>query len=218
MNLEPLPSPTTLENVFEVGFFLSDPANDDPLTYSTLRDTNGDGRFEETEGSAWIWMGRGFREMIQPQLGDGISEVNASVLLCPTDTGEVFDPRFERTSYSYSLAFYHSIEQLEALTTPLSIVSNPPPPVPQRVSSVLYPSAKVIAGDWDRYHDPELENRDPEAHWSTRGWWDVSGWWQHAFADGSAGVLRFGDAGQSYDGLKNPGLTIGGVRGRDRQR
>ena len=183
------------------------PAADDPVTYT---DVNGD------EQESWIWMGRGMREMLKPYLQPVIDERSPSILLCPSDVIEKVVPSFERTSYAYSLAFYHSVEQLEEMNTPVSIVSNPQRPIAQRISNVRYPGAKILSGDWDRFHEPIYKRLTGRA-WDETGWWSVVGERNSLFADGHVEKINVEDIAESYDSLHNPHLTIGGIQGRDVQ-
>ncbi len=182
------------------------PAADDPIIYF---DSTGQ------EQQAWLWMGRGMREMLEPYLRPDINESSPSVLLCPSDVWEDLDPSFERTSYAYSLAFYHSPEQMRRMNTPLSIVSSPQPPEGQNIASVTFPHAKILSGDWDRYHEPAA-TEFLDRTWDEKGWWDVEGERNYLFADGHIESLKTAEIQESYDGLRNPNLTVNGIRGRDK--
>jgi len=59
----------------------------------------------------WLWMGRGWRGLVEPYLGGFIDANNPSVLFCPRD--RVSKDKFESTSYAYSMAFYHSPDQID---------------------------------------------------------------------------------------------------------
>ena len=181
------------------------PAADDPVSYTDL-----DGQVQ----TSWIWMGRGMREIIKPYLAPVIDERSPSALLCPADVIENLLPSFERTSYAYSLAFYHSVAQLEGMTSPVSIVSNPQRPIGQRLSNVRYPSAKILSGDWDRFHEPIYKTLVGRS-WDESGWWELEGERNHLFADGHGEKVGVAEITESYDGLRNPHLTVGGIGGRD---
>ena len=78
----------------------------------------------------WLWMGRGWRRFVEPYLGGHIDANNPSVLYCPQD--RVARDKYESTSYAYSMAFYHSPEQIDAMSSPADTYSNPQPSMPQR--------------------------------------------------------------------------------------
>jgi len=62
----------------------------------------------------WLWMGRGWRPFVRPYLGGSLDARDPSVLLCPEDRS---DPAmYESTSYAYSMAFYHSPDQIDAMS------------------------------------------------------------------------------------------------------
>jgi len=61
-------------------------------------------------------MGRGWRFLVEPYLGGNIDEKNPSVLFCPQD--HIAKDKYESTSYSYSMAFYHSPEQIDDMNSP----------------------------------------------------------------------------------------------------
>ena len=176
-------------------------------------DADRNGAIDGSDPEVELWMGRGFREVIEPYFGQEIDERNPSVLVCPSDRSG----SFESTSYAYSLAFYFSPRQVQTLTTPLSqaIVTRNINPETQRASGVTFPSAKVLSGDWDPYHDADLPERDEGRNWDEKGWWDPLGKRTLALADGSARLVESSDVNAGWDDLPNPNVTVGGVRGRD---
>ena len=152
----------------------------------------------------WLWMGRGFREFVGPYLVEDINTENPSVLVCPDD--RTSPNVFERTSYAYSMAFYHSPEQIDAMSSPADTYSNPQPPIPQMSSNVRRPSDKILSGEWYSNHE-----RIPE----DGGWWDQRGSRVFLFADGHADKHDAGQIVPANDGLPDPNLTISGIRGAD---
>ncbi len=191
----------------------------------------------------WLWMGRGFREPLERYFG-AVDEDNASVLICPADRFEELDPSFERTSYAYSMAFYHDARQVATLTTvgaQLRTSTDCPgvercaacdtggacegraapgsdaalPPRVNRAHMVAFPADKILAGDWDPYHDPDLKPRLGSRQWFEMGWWDPRDARQFTLADGSVRTIDATEIALGADGLPNPNTTIGGVRGRD---
>jgi type II secretory pathway pseudopilin PulG len=157
-----------------------------------------------TDPFYWLWMGRGFRGFVGPYLVPDINVENPSVLLCPADQtpAEIF----ERTSFAYSLAFYHSPQQINTMTAPAATYSNPQAPVAQTSSDVQWPTLKILAGDWGSYHETISEDG---------GWWDTRGLRNFVFPDGHAEPVPAEEMLPANDGLKHPNLTVDGVRGRD---
>jgi prepilin-type N-terminal cleavage/methylation domain-containing protein/prepilin-type processing-associated H-X9-DG protein len=149
-----------------------------------------------------LWPGRKWRPFIAPYLGGHIYGNNPSVLLCPSD--KVAPQIWESTSYSYSLTFYRSPEQINSTTTDLDIA----PPTPQRPSNVARPDGKIITGEWLSNHYIIKEGTDP-------GWWGCAGRRNYLFVDGQ---VRFHDANEIRpDKLDhaNPNLTKDGIKGID---
>jgi prepilin-type N-terminal cleavage/methylation domain-containing protein/prepilin-type processing-associated H-X9-DG protein len=160
----------------------------------------------------WLWMGRGWRSFVEPYLGGNINANNPSVLFCPQDRNAKDD--FESTSYAYSMAFYHSPDQIDDMNSPSSTCgeNNPfVPSVPQRSLNVAKPSGKILAGEWHSNHLRVLE----------KGWYGYGGWWcwdgsrNYLFADGQVNFLKAEDIRQANDDYPNPNLTIHGIRGID---
>lgn len=152
----------------------------------------------------WLWMGRGWRAAVKPYLGGSIDVNNPSVLLCPEDRA---DPsKYESTSYAYSMAFYHSPDQIDAMSDKADTYSNPRPSVRQRMGDVAYPSAKILLGEWSSNHvaiDQE------------QGWWNWQGARNFLFADGQVVFLRAEQIRPARDKLPDANLTLNGIKGRD---
>jgi len=165
------------------------PAADDPVSLSPF---------------CWLWMGQGFRGFIGPYLVPDINAQNPGVLTCPSETtpGE----EYERTSYAYSLAFYHSSEQINSLSSPTDTYTNPQPAVGCNTSLVRRPANKIMVGEWASNHAP-LD--------ADQGWWDLRGRRTYLFADGHAAYLKAGALLRACDALPDPHLTINGVAGTD---
>jgi prepilin-type N-terminal cleavage/methylation domain-containing protein/prepilin-type processing-associated H-X9-DG protein len=152
----------------------------------------------------WLWMGRGWRSFVAPFFGQKIDPSNPSVLLCKEDVQA--DVKYESTSYSYSMCFYHSPEQIDAIKDTKLTYSSPQPPVGQRGSAVADPSHKILAGEWTSNHE-----RIP----TDKGWWTWDGSRNFLFADGHVAYLAAKSLYRANDGLPNPCLTFHGIRGRD---
>jgi len=157
-----------------------------------------------TTPAYWLWMGRGWRSFIKPYLDSSINAENPSVLLCPEDRA---DPaKYESTSYAYSMAFYHSPDQIDAMSDKADTYTNPRPSVRQRIGDVANPSAKILLGEWSSNHvviDQE------------QGWWNWQGARTFLFADGQVQFLHASQIRPARDGLPDANLTISGIKGRD---
>jgi prepilin-type N-terminal cleavage/methylation domain-containing protein/prepilin-type processing-associated H-X9-DG protein len=161
-----------------------------------------------TPPNIWLWMGRGFRKFITPHLGGHIDAKKPSVLLCPTD--KTAPVKWESTSYSYSMTFYHSPEQIDMdnivdFTTDTNSIK---PPMPQKLVNVAKPAGKIIIGEWLSNHRPITNSND-------MGWWSRQGKRNYLFADGQVHFLDANDIRPAHDGNPNPNLTINGIRGID---
>ena len=152
----------------------------------------------------WLWMGRGFRRFIGPYLVDDINAENPSVLVCPADPTPA--TVFERTSYAYSMAFYHSPEQIDSMSTPADTYSNPQPAVGQSSFRVRQPGGKILSGEWASHHEPIADDK---------GWWDWRGERVFLFADCHVSRHAAARVQPARDGLPDPNLTVGGLRGFD---
>jgi prepilin-type N-terminal cleavage/methylation domain-containing protein len=157
-----------------------------------------------TKPMYWLWMGRGWRGFLAPYLGGPIDVNNPSVLLCPADRS---DPeKYESTSYSYSMAFYHSPEQIDSMNATEDTYKNPQPAVAQKSLSVANPSGKILIGEWFSNHYPA----DADA-----GWWCWAGSRIYLFTDGQIRLLKATEIRPARDNLPNANLTIHGIKGTD---
>jgi len=155
----------------------------------------------------WLWMGRGFCKYIKPYIGSHIDANNPSVLLCPED--KVAPTNWESTSYSYSMAFYHSPAQIDDMNSIADTYSFPVDSVPQRMTSVAHPAKKIIIGEWLSNH-LRLDDTDS-------GWWCWEGRRNFLFADGHVSFIKAEDILKANCGYPNPNLTKGGIKGIDWQ-
>lgn len=156
------------------------------------------------EPGYWLWMGRGWRNLLAEYIPGG--QEDPGVFYCPSDTREDSITRFERTSYAYSMAFYHSPEQINSLSSVADNYSNPLPTIPQRHAAVRWPSRKILVGEWYANH---------AAWYNDRGWFAEGGKRLYLFADGHVEYLDWKDLRVGNDGLPNPNTTIDGIRGKD---
>jgi prepilin-type N-terminal cleavage/methylation domain-containing protein len=154
----------------------------------------------------WLWMGRGWRRWVEPYLGGSIGVKNPAVLLCPEDRT---DPgNYESTSYAYSMAFYHSPGQIDAMSAPNDAYdkSSVRQSVPQRIGNVAHPAAKILIGEWLSNHAPVEGDQ---------GWWCWLGARTFLLADGQVRFLEATDIRPANDKLPDANLTVHGIKGRD---
>ena len=157
-----------------------------------------------TQPFYWLWMGRGWRWFVQPYLDPSIDVNNPSVLLCPSDRTE--PAKYESTSYAYTMAFYHSPEQIDSINSTEDTCKNPRPSIAQNSFSVAKPSGKILIGEWFSNHYRIGDEK---------GWWNWEGSRNYLFADGQVHFLRATEIRPARDGLPNPNLTIHGIKGQD---
>lgn len=152
-----------------------------------------------TDPYYWLWMGRGWRGALADYI-----EQELDVLYCPSD--ETAPEKWESTSYAYSMCFYHSSAQIDAMASVADEYSNPVPARPQNAGRVKHPARKVLAGEWLSNHRP-LED-DP-------GWWGWAGTRNCLFADGHVDFVPAQDVLPANNGLPDFNLTVRGIRGHD---
>ena len=152
----------------------------------------------------WLWMGRGWRFLVEPYLGGNIDANNPSVLFCPQDYAA--KDKYESTSYSYSMAFYHSPEQIDDMNSPADTYGNPQPSIPQRSLDVARPSGKILIGEWLSNHLPIDDDQ---------GWWCWQGSRNYLFVDGQVRLLKAKQIRPARDGFPNANLTFHGIKGLD---
>lgn len=151
-----------------------------------------------------LWMGRGWRFLVEPYLGGSIDANNPSVLFCPQDYAARH--KYESTSYAYSMAFYHSPEQIDDMNSPADTYNNPQPSIPQRSLDVAKPSGKILIGEWLSSHSPIDDDK---------GWWCWQGNRNYLFVDGQVRFLKAKQIRPAQDGLPDANLTIYGIKGLD---
>jgi prepilin-type N-terminal cleavage/methylation domain-containing protein/prepilin-type processing-associated H-X9-DG protein len=173
-----------------------------------------DGCYPNT-GDPYLWMGRRWRWPLAPYLAynarrdpaapeDPLHSVGGgrNVLICPSDP--TASTLWDSTSYAYSAAFYHTPEQIKAMTTEDLWKFNRFPCITQQAIMVDSPGEKVLAAEWLTNHtSPKV------------GWWDWRGARNYLFADGHAKYLQTGKILPAENGLPDPNLTVGGIGGRD---
>lgn len=152
-----------------------------------------------TDPYYWLWMGRGWRPVIEPYIGH-----SRESLWCPSD--ETAEDKWSSTSYAYAMCFYHSVAQINSMESASRCYSDPVPPQTQRQSAVQHPSRKVLCAEWLSNH-AYVEN--------DRGWWCWQGKRNVLCADGHTEYLEADEVEPANDDLPDFNLTVDGIRGRD---
>ena len=152
-----------------------------------------------TDPYCWLWMGRGWRGLLESYLSR-----EQRVLHCPSDLEAI--EQWESTSYGYSLAFYHTPEQLSLMTTPAATYSNPVPSVPRTLALVVHPARKAVMGEWLSNHQRVADDE---------GWWCWKGRRQFLFVDGHVKFVSAETMLPAYDDFPDINLTVDGIAGRD---
>ena len=174
-----------------------------------------DGCYPNT-GDPYLWMGRAWRWPMRKYLGfhaaydfsnpAGALQITGrtnTVLACPADPTD--KEKWDRTSYGYSAAFYHTPDQIDSMTTE-QLYSNPTPPCTSvKSSSVRWPNKKAMVADWLTH-----SNESKPANW-----WSWDGSRNYLFADGHIKYLNARKIKPSVTGLPDINLTIHGVAGTD---
>jgi prepilin-type N-terminal cleavage/methylation domain-containing protein/prepilin-type processing-associated H-X9-DG protein len=162
----------------------------------------------------YLWMGRYWRWPLQPYLalsqqkvpGDPLTSTNGNpaILYCPADAQAL--QSWDGTSYGYSAAFYHTPQQIAAMTTADLYSPSSPPPIAQSTEAVTYPSQKALGADW-------LSNHLAPA--SPSGWWSWTGARNYLFVDGHVQFYQSGQINAAGNGFPDINLTVGGLGGKD---
>lgn len=157
-----------------------------------------------TSPSYFFWMGRGWQKALQTYIpGD---KDDPGVFVCPGDWRS--EDRFDGTSYAYSMAFYHSVDQINAMVSTASTYSAAlvVPTKAQRSVNVHHPSRKIMIGEWYANHAAF----EPDS-----GWFAWGGKRLFLFADGHVASVESKDIIPANDGKPNPNLTKDGIAGFD---
>jgi prepilin-type N-terminal cleavage/methylation domain-containing protein len=179
-------------------------------------------------GDPYLWFGRSFRWPLMPYLNIGqkqqvgsISAASGSpaILLCPEDA--LSAAQFDGTSYAYSLAFYHSPEQIAALNilgtvaaTGAQLATNS-----EQSSLLTDPARKILFFEF--YNSHRFNGSKPIGPWGTTDanfnpgpdrW---TGARNATFADTHATFVFAGRQTASSQDCPDPNLTPGGISGSD---
>ncbi len=119
---------------------------------------------------------------------------------------KVSKQKYESTSYSYSMSFYHSSEQIDSMTSTKDTYETSKPSISQKITDVKKPSDKIIFGEWLSSHE-QIDN--------DQGWWSWEGTRNYLFADGGIDILKAKNICPAQDDLPDANLTIHGIKGSD---
>ncbi len=183
--------------------------------------------FYPCNGDPNLWMGRNWRVVIQPYLpGSPIQSLppgynqpltvqHSDVLLCPSDERAI--QVWERTSYSYSAAFFHSPSQINSLAQILRgsscstwsnivVALRNLTPIAQNEAQVIFPAQKALSAEWLSNH---------EKFPGDCGFWSWDGSANYLFADGHVKFLRRRQIAPAVNDLPDINLTVDGIAGKD---
>ncbi|MGQ9461715.1 MAG: type II secretion system protein [Candidatus Fervidibacter sp.] len=183
--------------------------------------------FYPCNGDPNLWMGRNWRVVIQgylpgskmeslpPGYAQPLTVQHSDVLLCPSDERAI--QVWERTSYAYSAAFFHSPAQINSLSPILKgsscanwskIVASlrSLPTVAQNEAKVEFPAQKVLCAEWLSNH---------EKFTGDCGFWSWEGSANYLSADGHVKFLRRRQILPAINDLPDVNLTRDGVAGKD---
>lgn len=162
-----------------------------------------------------LWMGRRWRWPLAPYLAfsgrrDPADPGNPNlsvgrgpdVLVCPADA--TAQTAWDATSYAYAACFYHTPQQVNAMTTTDLLGPTSVPCVTQRLAAVNTPARKGIVAEW-------LSNHEPPAV----GWWQWAGRRQMLFVDGHVKYVAATALRPAVNGWPDINLTRDGVAGAD---
>jgi prepilin-type processing-associated H-X9-DG protein len=174
-----------------------------------LQDWN---RWYPNTGDAFLWMGRKWRWPLKPHLSLsadpdtanpwGSKKNNPGLLLCPSDL--FAEKQWDSTSYAYSMAFFHTPEQINSMTAIEQTWSTKPPCFSQKQVWVKYPSRKAMVAEWLSNHE------SPHVGWNS---WD--GGRNYLFADGHCKYLKATQIKPANDNWPDINLTRDGISGFD---
>ena len=168
----------------------------------------------------YLWSGRHWRWPMKKYLcfyaaydasdangANQITRITNTILRCPADPDPI--DKYDKTSYGYSAAFYHTPEQINTMDKYCLYLdpANPRDFVPVSVvrsSMVTHPSKKALVAEWKSYHSEKVVT-----------WWSWDGERNYLFADGHLKYLSARTIKPAVDDLPDINLTINGVAGKD---
>jgi len=167
-------------------------------------------------GDPFLWMGRRWRWLVQPYIGfagqrdpaapadpNRSTNYNPLILVCPSDSTAPL--QWDSTSYGYSAAFYHTSQQVNAMTTLDLYQGNSFPCISQSLSDVAFPSRKAMLAEWLTNHEAG----------TSVGWWSWKGGRNYLFVDGHVKYLPATSIRPAVNGFPDINLTVDGLAGWD---
>jgi prepilin-type N-terminal cleavage/methylation domain-containing protein len=158
--------------------------------------------------------GRYWRWPLKPYLAYGRQEGaggpltssgnDRNVLWCPSDSAANFD----LTSYAYSRCFFQDPGQIQAIAgnpSAFAAFIDTTPPITQHEAALQFAADKVLVMEWTSNH------QDPKAANVTQ--WE--GARNFLFADYHVKFIQQRRILPAHNGRPDPGLTVGGIAGRD---
>ncbi len=173
----------------------------------------------EDESDPCLWMGRHWRwpmkkylvwgaayDPSNPSGADQITRANNTVMCCPADPSPT--EQYDKTSYGYSFAFYHTPDQMAAMTRANTLAKSETNkalrPTVVNISMVKHASKKALVAEWLSAHSDVQTN-----------WWSWGGERNYLFADGHVKYVPASKIQPSVDNFPDINLTKNGVAGRD---
>jgi len=162
-----------------------------------------------SEKNWWLWMGRGIRSFLEPYIAPKLSAQNPQTLFCPQDKSPI--DKYENTSYGYTMSFYHSPDQINAMTSTAHLYDKTllVPSVPIQSHRVAYPDKKILCGEWFSNHRPVTMD------YLSAGWWCWQGARMFLFADNHVDFIPVEKIKTANDSYPDANLTKNGIEGRD---
>jgi prepilin-type N-terminal cleavage/methylation domain-containing protein len=180
-------------------------------------------------GDPYLWVGKRWRWLAMPYLAIGqkqganySSQAGPSaILLCPSDT--LSGTGYDATSYAYSACFYHTPDQINAMTIgnlrlALANPGSGTACASQSDAAIDSPARKALAAEWYTNHE---HPGAPIGFWGTMADATTPGAdrWTGArvynFADGHAAYVQAGSIRPSAQDCPDILLTQGGLTGTD---
>jgi prepilin-type N-terminal cleavage/methylation domain-containing protein len=164
------------------------------------------GDYRQAAGRYWRWPLQPYLAYGRKQTGGPLTSTGGdkNVLWCPSDTATSFDD----TSFAYSRCFFQTPDQIQAIAAGPSAFAafiDPTPPVSQSEAALNNPADKILVMEWTSNHeDPRAENIT-----------GFKGAHNHLFADYHVKYVQQSRIRPAHNGRPDPGLTVGGIGGRD---
>jgi prepilin-type N-terminal cleavage/methylation domain-containing protein len=167
------------------------------------------GDFRQAAGRYWRWPLKPYLAYGRNQDAGGPTTSvggDRNVLWCPSDPATGFD----HTSYAYSRCFFQTPAEIREIAernaSPFAAFIDPMPPTTQNEAALEFSAEKILVMEWTSNHQSPRE--------STTLQWD--GAHNHLFADYHVKFVRqralLPATSRAHP---DPGLTVGGIQGRD---